>query len=123
MASAASVLRTIKKAGSPVVLRSVPVSADYDPVTGAMSSSSVDSTRYAVLLDMLTGRPQLGFGSLNLLNTDIDGVRKWALMDAVGHLPKVQDKVVNGETLYEVINVQSVSVKNLDVMYVLALKK
>lgn len=116
------ILNTLKRTGEQVTLRSVATATKYDPTKGSVSPTESNGPRHALLLDMLTARPLAGFGSSDHLKTDIEGVRKWAFMDAVGVAPKTQDKVITDLLIFDVINVQSVSDASGSVLYVLALK-
>lgn len=123
MGRVTNVVRTLKRTGTPVILRSVPVSGVYNPLTGGViTSPPTDDERYALLLDMLTSRPLVGFGKSTHLNTDVDGVKKWALLDADGCAPKVQDDLIDASSIYKILNVQTVSDASGAVLYVLALR-
>ena len=123
---AINAIETLKRGGAiEVSLRPVSTAIDYDAGEGSVNPEGADGVndvpRTALLLDMLTSRPLSGFGHMDGLKSDIEGVRKWAFMDGVGLVPKVQDQVYANFVGYNVLNVQTIADKDGPIVHVLAL--
>lgn len=125
-----SVAKTLRANGTLATLKTfVTGGGAYDPSTGRMTprgDDTADSVRAVMLLDQLTKTPSRTYGKSGVtetVNSDIEGVEKWCLMDATSRVPRIQDHVVVGADEWHILNVQTVADKTGDVMYILALKK
>lgn len=125
-----SVAKTLRSNGILGVIRGYTSgSGAYNPATGTVnprSNPADDSTRAMMLLDQLAKTPSRTFshgGSKWEPNTLIEGVEKWALVDATGRAPRIQDRLYDGSEEWYILNVQEIADESGPILYILALKK
>ncbi len=122
-----SVIRALTRNGRSVTLRPYTTSnGGYDPSTGSIStpgaSGSADVSRKILIMDQLFNKPTRDHGESFLPDTLIEGIDKWAFMDANGVDPKIQDRVIDGSTDYGVMRVWTIADKDGSILHTLALK-
>lgn len=125
-----SVAKTLRLKGEQAILKSyVTGGGSYDPTTGTARPRGnflADSKRSVILMDQLTKTPSRSYGSTggtDEINTLIEGVQKWVLMDAMGRPPRMQDHLVTDDDEWHIINVQTTADQTGPVLYVLAVRK
>lgn len=125
-----SIAKTLKSNGVLGIIKTYVTGAGaYDPGTGRMTprgDDTADSTRAMVLMDQLTKIPSRTYGRSGVteeVNSQVEGVEKWALIDAIGREPRIQDHIVVGNEEWIVLNVQTIADSSGPVMYILALKR
>lgn len=121
------VLKTLKFEGYLGTLRIYNTGGGtYDPSTGrAAPKGPTDSIRTCLVLDQLTKTPSRTYGHAGRdqeVNTLVEGAQKWALMDAIGPAPKVQDHLLVADLEYYILNVQVIADRDGPALYILALK-
>jgi hypothetical protein len=118
--AAATSLRLLTSFGKSVTLRMLSGGGVYDPETSTVSApAEVEESRVAVFLDF--DRIQSGIQLRN--GTLLQAGDRRVLLDPVGAAPTLSALIVDGATLYKIVDIKEVSPAGTPVLYDLVCRR